>query len=32
MGFIVRNDRIVEIDVVRDPARLGHLDLKALNG
>ncbi len=26
LGFIVRNNRIVEIDVVRDPARLRHLD------
>ncbi len=26
LGFIVRNGRIVEIDVVRDPARLEHLD------
>ena len=31
MGFIVRNNRIVEIDVVRDPARLAHLDLTLLN-
>lgn len=27
MGFIVRNNRIVEIDVLRDPARLSGLDL-----
>ncbi len=31
MGFIVRNNRIVEIDVIRDPARLGHLDLTVLD-
>jgi hypothetical protein len=28
MGFVVRNGRIVEIDVVRDPGRLSQLDLK----
>jgi RNA polymerase sigma-70 factor (ECF subfamily) len=31
MEFIVRNNRIVEIDVLRDPARLGRLDLTHLN-
>jgi RNA polymerase sigma-70 factor (ECF subfamily) len=31
LGFIVRNDSIVEIDVLRDPARLAQLDLTVLN-
>jgi RNA polymerase sigma-70 factor (ECF subfamily) len=31
MCFIVRGDRIAEIDVVRDPNRLRRLDLAALN-
>jgi RNA polymerase sigma-70 factor (ECF subfamily) len=31
MGFIVRNNKIVEIDVLRDPARLSRLDLRILN-
>jgi RNA polymerase sigma factor (sigma-70 family) len=31
MSFIVRGDRIAEIDVVRDPNRLQRLDLTALN-
>ncbi len=30
MGFIVRNNRVVEIDVLRDPARLRRLDLTGL--
>ncbi|HEX3811335.1 MAG TPA: hypothetical protein VHX59_00710 [Mycobacteriales bacterium] len=29
MGFIVRNGRIVSIDVLADPARLDKLDLPA---
>lgn len=32
MSFIVRSDRIAEIDVVRDPDRLRRLDLAALKG
>lgn len=31
MGFIVRGNKIVEIDVLRDPARLSRLDLTILN-
>jgi RNA polymerase sigma-70 factor (ECF subfamily) len=31
LGFIVRDQRIVEIDIVRDPARLGKLDWSVLN-
>jgi RNA polymerase sigma factor (sigma-70 family) len=31
MGFIVRSNKIVEIDVLRDPARLSRLDLRILN-
>lgn len=31
MGFIVRSNKIVEIDVLRDPARLSRLDLTILN-
>jgi RNA polymerase sigma factor (sigma-70 family) len=31
MGFIIRNGRIVEVDVLRDPARLSRLDLTVLN-
>jgi hypothetical protein len=27
MGFIVRSNKIVEIDALRDPARLSRLDL-----
>jgi hypothetical protein len=27
MGFIVRGNKIVEIDALRDPARLSRLDL-----
>ena len=30
MGFTVRGDRIVEINVLRDPARLSRLDLTKL--
>jgi RNA polymerase sigma-70 factor (ECF subfamily) len=30
MGFIVRNNKIVEIDVLRDPARLSELDMTVL--
>ncbi len=30
MGFIVRNNRIIEIDVLRDPAGLSRLDLTVL--
>ena len=32
LGFIVRNGRIVEIDVIRDPARLSQLDFTVLGG
>src|ERR1700733_383671 len=32
MGFTVRGGRIVEIDVLRDPARLSRLDLTILQG
>jgi RNA polymerase sigma-70 factor (ECF subfamily) len=31
MGFIVRSNKIVEIDVLRDPARLSRLDLRIRN-
>jgi RNA polymerase sigma-70 factor, ECF subfamily len=31
MGFTVRNGKIVEIDILADPARLRHLDLAALD-
>ena len=31
MGFIVRSNKIVEIDVLRDPARLSRLDLTILH-
>jgi len=31
LGFIVRGDRIVEIDVVSDPARLSRLDFTVFN-
>jgi RNA polymerase sigma factor (sigma-70 family) len=31
MGFIVRNNRIVEVDVLRDQHRLSRLDLTVLN-
>jgi RNA polymerase sigma-70 factor (ECF subfamily) len=30
MGFTVRGGKIVEIDILADPARLGQLDLMAL--
>jgi RNA polymerase sigma factor (sigma-70 family) len=30
MGFIVRNNRIAEIDIVRDPSRLSRIDLTVL--
>ena len=32
MAFTVKGDRIVEIDIVRDPARLARLDLSASGG
>jgi RNA polymerase sigma-70 factor (ECF subfamily) len=32
MAFTVRGGKIVEIDVLRDPERLSHLDLSALDG
>jgi hypothetical protein len=32
LGFTVRRGKIVEIDVVADPARLRRLDLAALDG
>jgi RNA polymerase sigma factor (sigma-70 family) len=32
MAFTVRGGKIVEIDVLRDPERLSHLDLTALDG
>lgn len=32
MGFVVRDGRIVAIDVLADPARLGRLDLTAFSG
>jgi RNA polymerase sigma-70 factor, ECF subfamily len=32
MGFIVRGGRIVEIDILADPARLSRLDLTILDG
>jgi RNA polymerase sigma-70 factor (ECF subfamily) len=32
MGFTIRGNSIVEIDVMRDPARLNRLDLTALEG
>jgi RNA polymerase sigma-70 factor (ECF subfamily) len=31
LGFTVRNDRIVEIDIITDPERLRQLDLEALD-
>jgi hypothetical protein len=31
MGFTIRGNTIVEIDVMRDPARLSRLDLTVLN-
>lgn len=31
MGFTVRNERIVEIDVLADPERLRRLDLTVLD-
>jgi RNA polymerase sigma-70 factor (ECF subfamily) len=31
LGFTVRHDRIVEIDILADPARLRRLDLAALD-
>jgi RNA polymerase sigma factor (sigma-70 family) len=31
LGFIVRGGRIVEIDILADPARLAHLDLAVLD-
>jgi RNA polymerase sigma-70 factor (ECF subfamily) len=31
MGFTIKGNRIVEIDVLRDPARLSRLDLTVLN-
>jgi RNA polymerase sigma-70 factor (ECF subfamily) len=31
MGFTVRDERIVEIDILADPARLQHLDLAGLD-
>jgi hypothetical protein len=31
MGFTVRDGRIVEIDILADPARLQHLDLAGLD-
>ncbi len=32
MSFTVKGNRIAEIDVIRDPARLRRLNLAALNG
>jgi hypothetical protein len=32
MGFTVMAGRIVEIDILTDPARLGRLDLPVLDG
>jgi len=32
MGFTIRGNRIVEIDILRDPARLSRLDLTLLKG
>jgi hypothetical protein len=32
MGFTVRRAKIVEIDILADPARLRRLDLAVLNG
>jgi hypothetical protein len=32
MGFTIRRGTIVEIDILADPARLGQLDLPALDG
>jgi len=32
MGFTVRRGKIVEIDILADPARLGQLDLPAIDG
>jgi RNA polymerase sigma-70 factor (ECF subfamily) len=31
MGFTVTHGKIVEIDILADPARLRHLDLAALD-
>jgi RNA polymerase sigma-70 factor (ECF subfamily) len=31
MGFTVRHGKIVEIDILADPARLRHLDLALLD-
>jgi hypothetical protein len=31
MGFTIRDKRIIEIDVLRDPASLSRLDLTVLN-
>jgi RNA polymerase sigma-70 factor (ECF subfamily) len=31
-GFVVRGGRIVEIDLLADPTRLGHVDIDALEG
>jgi hypothetical protein len=31
MAFTVRGGKIVEIDILRDPERLNHLDLSALD-
>ena len=32
LGFTVRGGRIVEIDILADPGRLGQLDLAVLDG
>jgi hypothetical protein len=32
MGFTIRGNKIVEIDVLRDPARLSRLDLTVFKG
>jgi RNA polymerase sigma-70 factor (ECF subfamily) len=32
MGFTVRRGKIVEIDILADPARLSQLDLPVLDG
>jgi RNA polymerase sigma-70 factor (ECF subfamily) len=32
MAFVVSGGRIVEIDILRDPARVSKLDLTALDG
>jgi RNA polymerase sigma-70 factor (ECF subfamily) len=31
MGFTITDGRIVEIDILADPARLRHIDLAALD-